>query len=58
MQNRKIELPLRPYHGFLLSFEDDKDQYYRYSLVGKLKGLAELRGLELGLINELNLTNF
>lgn len=58
MQNRKVEFPLRPDHGFLLSFEDDEDQYPGYSLIGRLKGLAELRGLELGLLNNLNLTKF
>lgn len=49
MQQRNIDLPMRPDHGFLLSLEEGKEQYPGYSLVGRLKGLAELRGLEMGI---------
>lgn len=49
MQKRNIDLPLRPDHGFLHSIEEGKEQYPGYSLVGRLKGLAELRGLEMGI---------
>lgn len=49
MQKRQISLPMRPDHGFLHSFEGNKEQYPGYSLVGRLKGLAEIRGLELGI---------
>ena len=54
MQKRNISLPMRPDHGFLFSMEGDKEQYPGYSLIGRLKGLAELRGLELGLTYKLN----
>lgn len=54
MQNRKVNLPLRPDHGFLHDMEQGKKLYPGYSLIGRLKGLAELSGLELGLLHGLN----
>ena len=49
MQHQNIDIPMRPDHGFLHSLEEGKEQYPGYSLVGRLKGLAELRGLEMGI---------
>ena len=49
MNARKVSLPMRPDHGFLHSLEEGKEQYPGYSLIGRMKGLAELRGLEIGL---------
>lgn len=49
MNKRKVSLPMRPDHGFLHSLEEGKEQYPGYSLIGRMKGLAELRGLEMGL---------
>lgn len=49
MNSRKVSLPMRPDHGFLHSLEEGKEQYPGYSLIGRMKGLAELRGLEIGL---------
>ena len=49
MNKRKVSLPMRPDHGFLHSLEEGKEQYPGYSLIGRMKGLAELRGLEIGL---------
>ena len=49
MNKRKVSLPVRPDHGFLHSLEEGKEQYPGYSLIGRMKGLAELRGLEMGL---------
>ncbi len=53
MNQRNISLPMRPDHGFLHTLEEGKEQYPGYSLIGRLKGLAELRGLELGLMHKL-----
>lgn len=52
MQKRNLNLPMRPDHGFLHSFEKT-EQFPGYSLIGRLKGLAELRGLEAGIIHKL-----
>jgi len=49
MKKRDISLPMRPDHGFLHTIEEGIEQYPGYSLVGRLKGLAELRGLEMGI---------
>ena len=56
MQERNISLPMRPDHGFLHNFEGT-ELYPGYSLIGRLKGLAELRGLEMGIAYKLNSTN-
>lgn len=54
MQSRQKSLPMRPDHGFLHSMEAGVKHYAGYSLIGRLKGLAELRGLELGLLYKSN----
>ncbi|MDX6182758.1 mannonate dehydratase [Flavobacterium sp. Fl-77] len=53
MNQRNVSLPMRPDHGFLHSIEEGEEQYPGYSLVGRLKGLAELRGLEMGIVYKL-----
>ncbi len=49
MNENKVSLPMRPDHGYLHSADIHRKYYAGYSLIGRLKGLAELRGLELGL---------
>jgi mannonate dehydratase len=49
MQKRNQSIPMRPDHGYLHTLEANKNYYAGYSFIGRLKGLAELRGLELGL---------
>ncbi|MGE4290234.1 MAG: mannonate dehydratase [Salinivirgaceae bacterium] len=52
-QRPDFKIPIRPDHGFQILGDIGLDNYPGYGLYGRMKSLAEIRGMELGLLASL-----